>query len=394
MSTPDTLGGTFDDEPEKPKKKAKRFSLWRFQKRSRRNKDSKGRKGLIRLPDSAVAGRTTGGYRHIAISIPIEYAHLEPVARTSAATEPAGKEEDADEPRHPERHSQSERPRPATNNLLLPPGHANGPFEGVEGGAHCEKTEHSQVTNTSVGSRGMIAPSSSELTTLPKGSTYANWALTNALPAHRRARRRQPFTPRRSAENEMLPNARSSLDLELSRRPSTPESFYTTTSELISSDAVTIHIPSPSWPPELSNSPHSVNSDAETDNYFTPELAHSPLTLSGRDTGDAYSRSGNSSPQFNFSATYNGSTSRTSSMHEPALPYPMFDANEPYQPHTLSDITSLESLLPSSLGSQSFHITPFMTPADVGPPLPLHQAGTKSLQVSTPAAQPNPHPRL
>ncbi|KAK4043781.1 hypothetical protein C8A01DRAFT_32100 [Parachaetomium inaequale] len=240
MSTPDT----FDEKPkkpEKPEKRVKRFSLWPFHKRSRRNRESQRRKGLIRLPDSAVAGRTTGGYRHIAISIPIE-----------------------------------------------------------------------------------------------------------------------------------------SLGLELLRRPSTPESFYTTTSELISSDAVTVHIPSPSWSPDLSNSPRTVDLDAETDSYFTPELAHSPLTISGRDTGDAYSLSGNSSPQFNFSAPYNGSTSRTSSMHEPALPYPTFDANEPYQPHALSDISSLESLLPSSLGSQPFHIEPFMTPANVQPPSPLHHADSNN----------------
>lgn len=49
-----------------------------------RKKGSKKRKGprrqpmQIRLPDSAVAGTTIGGYRHIAISIPIEYAHLSP----------------------------------------------------------------------------------------------------------------------------------------------------------------------------------------------------------------------------------------------------------------------------------------------------------------------------
>ncbi|KAK3335674.1 hypothetical protein B0T19DRAFT_407144 [Cercophora scortea] len=34
---------------------------------------------LIRLPDSAVAGRSIGGYRHIAISIPIEYDHLDDI---------------------------------------------------------------------------------------------------------------------------------------------------------------------------------------------------------------------------------------------------------------------------------------------------------------------------
>lgn len=39
----------------------------------------------IRLPDSAVAGTTIGGHRHIAISIPIEFAHLGPTGSASHA---------------------------------------------------------------------------------------------------------------------------------------------------------------------------------------------------------------------------------------------------------------------------------------------------------------------
>ncbi|PSS03235.1 hypothetical protein BD289DRAFT_219257 [Coniella lustricola] len=44
-------------------------------------KKTKKRPPQIKLPDSAVAGRTVGGFRHIAISIPIEYDHLSPQPR-------------------------------------------------------------------------------------------------------------------------------------------------------------------------------------------------------------------------------------------------------------------------------------------------------------------------
>ncbi|KAK0729787.1 hypothetical protein B0H67DRAFT_8944 [Lasiosphaeris hirsuta] len=51
----------------------------------------KGNNGLrpdppaIRLPDSAVAGRTIGGYRHIDISIPAEHVHLDAVTEPKLA---------------------------------------------------------------------------------------------------------------------------------------------------------------------------------------------------------------------------------------------------------------------------------------------------------------------
>lgn len=43
-----------------------------------RGKTKRRRPPRIKLPDTAVAGTTTGGFRHIAISIPIEHAHLSP----------------------------------------------------------------------------------------------------------------------------------------------------------------------------------------------------------------------------------------------------------------------------------------------------------------------------
>lgn len=40
----------------------------------------KNRPPIIKLPDSAVAAKTIGGHRHIAISIPLEYSHLTPLS--------------------------------------------------------------------------------------------------------------------------------------------------------------------------------------------------------------------------------------------------------------------------------------------------------------------------
>lgn len=58
----------------------KRRSFWPFWgcrgKKSER-KTTPPSLPLIRLPDTAIAGRTTGGHRHIAISIPVEHAHLD-----------------------------------------------------------------------------------------------------------------------------------------------------------------------------------------------------------------------------------------------------------------------------------------------------------------------------
>ncbi|SPQ19662.1 1211a2a9-117e-4e65-b0b9-3a6e60be0e33 [Thermothielavioides terrestris] len=70
VSTPDPL----DEEL----KENKRFAFWPFRRKANvAGKEARTAPRRIRLPDSAVAGTTLDGYRHIAISIPIEYAHLE-----------------------------------------------------------------------------------------------------------------------------------------------------------------------------------------------------------------------------------------------------------------------------------------------------------------------------
>ncbi|CAI4211362.1 unnamed protein product, partial [Parascedosporium putredinis] len=49
---------------------------------SRRSKSAPRKPVPIRLPDTAVAGTTIGGHRHIAISIPVEYSPFGPFDRT------------------------------------------------------------------------------------------------------------------------------------------------------------------------------------------------------------------------------------------------------------------------------------------------------------------------
>ncbi|KAK8083405.1 hypothetical protein PG996_002186 [Apiospora saccharicola] len=71
MSVPDRFSLS-SSEDERWKKKFKVFRSKRNSRRKRRNTP------IIRLPDTAVAGQTTGGHRHIAISIPLEYTHFGP----------------------------------------------------------------------------------------------------------------------------------------------------------------------------------------------------------------------------------------------------------------------------------------------------------------------------
>ncbi|KAK8042170.1 hypothetical protein PG993_006693 [Apiospora rasikravindrae] len=71
MSIPDNLSVS-SAEDEKWRSKFKVFRSKRKARRKRRKTP------IIRLPDTAIAGQTTGGHRHIAISIPLEYTHFGP----------------------------------------------------------------------------------------------------------------------------------------------------------------------------------------------------------------------------------------------------------------------------------------------------------------------------
>ncbi|KAK0655974.1 hypothetical protein B0T16DRAFT_398182 [Cercophora newfieldiana] len=86
-------------------KKRRRVSFWSFLRRKggKAQTDVRQEPPLIQLPDSAVVGKTTGGYRHIAISIPIEYAHLDGIrgAKNQKEMEPASAARNEGEPTPP-----------------------------------------------------------------------------------------------------------------------------------------------------------------------------------------------------------------------------------------------------------------------------------------------------
>ncbi|KAK1837009.1 hypothetical protein QBC39DRAFT_366548 [Podospora conica] len=104
MSDPNQLKG---GEPPAKKKKGVVLSLLRLGSKFRRGKKAgqptsstpSPAPPLLRLPDSAVAGRTIDGHRHIAISIPVEHAHVDgivdeprPAAEPSPADQPPPKD--------------------------------------------------------------------------------------------------------------------------------------------------------------------------------------------------------------------------------------------------------------------------------------------------------------
>jgi hypothetical protein len=118
--------------------------------------------------------------------------------------------------------------------------------------------------------------------------------------------------------------------------------------------------------------------DSDTDDSFhTTELAQSPSTTPSRRTASIGDLTANSSPAFDFSTAYNGSTSGTSSIHDANMPHYAEEDYHPYQPHTLSEIASLNSLLPSEM-SETFGIAPVMTVVDIQPSPPAEaEAGSQ-----------------
>lgn len=168
-----------------------------------------------------------------------------------------------------------------------------------------------------------------------------------------------------SANNKRLESTygRRSLDPNLLRkRPSTAESFYTTTSEFICSDAATVYIPS-----RDSGTPtHATNSEPNSDSYHTPELSQSPVATPSQNreySGESWSRA------FNFSVPYNASTIRTSSMQDLNMSHPILFGQDYSYSHALSDITSMNAPLPERT-PPNLHIVPRMAVADGQPSSP------------------------
>ncbi|KAK4177035.1 hypothetical protein QBC36DRAFT_289942 [Triangularia setosa] len=237
MSIPDT----FDSPPVSKKKRRPFWSFWKKRFKRGKKKDGRPASGVIRLPDTAVAGRTTGGYRHIAISIPIEYDHLEEL--TQEPTPPASDDERADpvtvlSPVVEEKREsiksitsgtttssisaeseelfsmlpspESPMERLSTDRVLS----AAEPMAQGGTGSCIHSRPASRMANSSVGAHSMITtiPSPRELTPLPKGS------ISDPTPVDHSTANTRPQTNTSMKDNRL-------------ERIPTKESFYTVKSD-------------------------------------------------------------------------------------------------------------------------------------------------------------------
>ena len=303
MSMPDTTDENFE-------KKHKRTlsSIWPFGKKSK--PESKEMSGLMKLPDSAVAGTTMAGHRHIHISIPVEYDHPEPIVDALGVPRANPRMESNGADYSDTMSFESHEFILASRDLLSP--HQDegnhGLDQGSAGGAEHGRAETSpsRRPNSSVGAHNMIAIPCPELTAPSKDFASSPAAVANAdVPCEQRSRL-------------------------LHKRPSTPESFYTT-----------IRVPSPQpatyWP-EL---PDLMLSDTDSDSYYTPESAPSPRTVSSRETaaGDGRNPSHKGLPPHPYLEPCHA---RTSLSHTSSSTH--------HRPHTLSAIPSLEPVPSTHLG--------------------------------------------
>ncbi len=297
MSMPDTT-----DEKVEKKHKRTFSSIWPFGKKSKA--ESREMSGLMKLPDSAVAGTTLAGHRHIHISIPVEYDHPEPIVDALGIPRAHMQMQSNGMDYSDTVSFESHEFILASRDLLSPHREESnhGVDQGSAGGAEHGRAEtsQSQRPNSSVGAHNMIATPCPELTALSKGFAPCPAAVANAdAPCEQQSRL-------------------------LQKRPSTPESFYTT-----------IRIPSPQPASYWRELPDLMLSDTDSDGYYTPESAPSPRTISSRETtaGDGENPSHQDSPLVPHLEPCHERTSlsyTSSSTH--------------HRPHTLSAIPSLESV--------------------------------------------------
>jgi len=202
-----------------PKKKRNRMGFfWRFwgRKGGGGQGDTRCEPPLILLPDSAVAGRTTGGYRHIAISIPKEHAHLDgivaPTPRkgvetgTEAQSEPARPASDrimgsALKP-VAEKREPMEDHMPSTMLPLIPPLSnetfrsllsADETLESISSYSSAQRESEFAIPEAEDASVGLQSPSvapSRPLTAQPKGSVSSLISLTDDPPKLHHLRQR------------------------------------------------------------------------------------------------------------------------------------------------------------------------------------------------------------
>ncbi|AEO65081.1 uncharacterized protein THITE_2111685 [Thermothielavioides terrestris NRRL 8126] len=340
VSTPDPL----DEKP----KENKRFAFWPFRRKANvAGKEARAAPRRIKLPDSAVAGTTVDGYRHIAISIPIEYAHLELLTDNTAVpgAEHAKAGQVEDESKVPSFVKADYSSRTEQDHRKAEPSALRTGDTVVDAGTPAAPSELSPRQNTR-----------------RSGSTVA---MMKDGPEKKRALHHQPVIGRWLANSEDLQGiwaCQSGNSHLLGKRPSSPESVSSTSSEPINSEAETVYIPSPSSGAGLPNSSRSNNSDEETASYHTPALSPSSPGFPPREAPDIWGESENWSALSDLSAPYGRGTFQTSSSaHGASFSHHVMYRD--HQPHTLSDIPSETQTL------QSFHLapTPVTVVADIEP---------------------------
>ncbi|KAL2183397.1 hypothetical protein L209DRAFT_745969 [Thermothelomyces heterothallicus CBS 203.75] len=216
MSVPDAL-------EEQCPRSHKRFSFWSLRRKKGYRPNNESKKGLMAMPDSAVAATTIGGHRHIAISMPTEDMHPRPPAHCEPKVPPAslpdeplredaGRDELAFSPAQSRDHMRSVAgDTECSSPLYLETRVA----EKVEDHAHGEDYAQLQAVYSPVGLHNANSVSLPDLTELHKGLRHMGTALTDLWGSRRQS---------------VSATARRSTDLPLLQRPASPDSFYTATS--------------------------------------------------------------------------------------------------------------------------------------------------------------------
>ncbi|KAK4102064.1 hypothetical protein N658DRAFT_485451 [Parathielavia hyrcaniae] len=359
-------------------KKSKRFPFWPFRKRKETITTSERTSGLIKLPDSAVAGTTIGGHRYIAISIPIEHAHMSPVPRPTASS-PAGRlgndtlvgELAGDGPgaRESQDWDETNYTTPARDDMrLLPCQLSNG-----DARQKTARPPRARFGSVSVGAHNMTPKHyMPELTAQPKGMAGVPVDVMDGMPGQSRSLCHRPVLHPVSAHEARLQDGEAIQSTDttlLNKLESVAESSHaTSSSELVCSDAETVNITSSQSTAEISPS-----SD-ESGSFHTAGPAQSPLVSPHLDSTERGDPSMQSPAASNFSALCDPSTSQTSSPSELAFPQRILFSHGFHQPHALSAITSVDSLsLSTPQDARSPSMAPFV-------PLAEHQPSRTSLR--------------
>ncbi|KAK4133340.1 hypothetical protein BT67DRAFT_478513 [Trichocladium antarcticum] len=371
MSTP----GAFDGNAEKIKR---RHSFWPFRKKAKKESTTRPASDFIRLPDSAVVGRTTGGHQHVAISIPVEHAHLTPPTRepvSSPATPPSEpvsilKQAKDDTPESPRSKARAKRATFPSHDdrfsLLWNPNDSLTQLHNAQlrDGA-AEPPRPSLLADTLVGAHSMNATSAPELTA-QEGPVSPADLVTSGEPGRAGSPGRQPSVQSRHTADYSSPPDQPLVGEWTSPR----QSIGTSSSESICSDAVTFDIPSPQLPGKHPESPCPQEPDAEAPSFSASEFGQSSLTVPSPNTAGG-TGSSEYSPEQSPRASNQSSVEVCEAMDNADLAHHAPPGSRGvYQSRTLGDIiTSLESLLPRppSSSPHTLQITPVMTVVDIPP---------------------------